>query len=87
MEPSAYQPTAAQHPLLGLARVLTTAAVSPCSLPFTAPPVHNDPHYGVAALGEDVHKYAGLSLHTPPVPRYPAPLFPFSPAATARGMR
>jgi len=58
VEPSAHQPTAAQHPRLGLGRVLTTAAVSPCPPPFTAPPVHNDLHYGVAALGEDVHKFS-----------------------------
>jgi len=59
----------------------------PVLLPSQRLPFIMAPHYGVAALGEDVHKYAGLSLHTPPVPRYPAPLFPFSPAATARGMR
>jgi len=33
-----------------------------------------------------ISKYAGVSLHTPPVLRYPAPLFPFSPAAM-QGMR
>jgi len=47
VEPSAHQPTAAQHPRLGQGRVLTTAAVSPCPPPFTAPPVHNgEPLWG-----------------------------------------
>ncbi len=87
MEPSAYQPTAAQHPRLWQGRVLTTTILGPCHPPVTAPSIHSGDHYGIAALGEDVHKYASLSLHTPRVRRHPAPLFSFSPAEDVQDMR
>ena len=80
MEPSADQPTAAQHPRLWQGRVLTTAAVAPCPPPSTAPSVHSGGHYGITALGEHVHKYAGMSQHILRVRCHYAPLSLFSPA-------